>query len=225
MKKNFASEPVPAAARKPRGRPRSFDRDAALEKAMEVFWSKGYEATSISDLTEAMGINPPSLYAAFGDKERLFLAAVERYQEDRGASCPYCDEPTARGAIERLLTYMAEELTASTHPKGCMVMMAAATATSASRELQATLARNRAESRARVRERIERGIRDGDVPAGTDAGALADFYGTILTGMSMQARDGATRKSLLATVERAMTLFPAVQKARGTKKGKAAVTA
>lgn len=226
MKKKLASPPPPAAAaRKPRGRPRSFDRDVALEKAMEVFWSKGYEATSISDLTEAMGINPPSLYAAFGDKERLFLAAVQRYQEDRGASCPYCDEPTARGAIERLLTYMAEELTANTHPRGCMVMMAAATATSASRELQATLASNRAESRARVRERIERGIRDGDVPAGTDAGALADFYGTILTGMSMQARDGATRKSLLATVERAMSLFPAVQKVRAPKKGKVAATA
>src|SRR4051812_3187204 len=189
MKKTSA----PARPRKPRGRPRSFDRDAALGRAMEVFWTKGYEGTSISDLTAAMDISPPSLYAAFGDKERLFLEAVERYQEARGQSCPYCDVPTARGAIEKLLTYMAEELTASTHPRGCMMMMAAATAGSASRELQAALARNRAESRARMRERIERGVAEGDVPQGTDAASLADFYSTIVTGMSMQARDGATR--------------------------------
>lgn len=196
------------SAKRPRGRPRSFDRDAVLEKAMEVFWAKGYEATSISDLTEAMGINPPSLYAAFGDKEKLFLEAVERYQASRGASCPYCEEPTAKGAIRKLLTYMAEELTASTHPRGCMMMMAAVTAGSASRDLQARLARSRTEARERMRERIAAGIEDGDVPAGTDAAALADFFSTIVTGMSLQARDGATRKSLLATVERAMTLFP-----------------
>src|SRR5688500_13596233 len=103
MKKILTSRPARSAAGKkaaapakparPRGRPRSFDRDTALGQAMEVFWAKGYEGTSISDLTEAMGINPPSLYAAFGDKERLFLEAIDRYQVARGASCPYCDEP------------------------------------------------------------------------------------------------------------------------------------
>jgi TetR/AcrR family transcriptional regulator, copper-responsive repressor len=197
---------------KPRGRPRSFDRDTVLEKAMEVFWSKGYEATSISDLTEAMGINPPSLYAAFGDKEKLFLEAVERYQAARGASCPYCQEPTARGAVEKLLTYLAEELTTSSHPKGCMMMMAAATSAGASKELQAKLARDRTESRKRMRQRIERGIEEGDVPAGTNAAELADFYSTIVMGMSMQAREGATRKSLMATVKRAMASFPVAAK-------------
>ena len=189
---------------------------------MEVFWTRGYEGTSINDLTEAMGISPPSLYAAFGDKERLFLEAVERYQNDRGQSCPYCEEPTARGAIEKLLTFLAEELTAASHPRGCLMMMAAATATTASRELQATLARQRAESKARMRERIERGLEEGDVPAGTDAVALADFYSTIVTGMSMQARDGASRRSLLATVERAMTLFPPVAKQRRRREAEAA---
>src|SRR5689334_20346799 len=107
--KRAEGEPA-AKPRKPRGRPRSFDREAALGKAMDVFWAKGYEGTSISDLTNAMGINPPSLYAAFGDKEHLFLEAIERYQRARGASCPYCDEPTARAAIEKLLNYMAEDL-------------------------------------------------------------------------------------------------------------------
>lgn len=216
MKRTTPRPPAPRV-RKPRGRPRSFDREAALEQAMEVFWSKGYEATSISDLTAAMDISPPSLYAAFGDKERLFLEAIDRYQAARGASCPYAEEPTARGAIEKLLTYMAEELTSGTHPKGCMMMMAAATSGSASREMQARLARNRAESRARMRERIERGIAQGDVPAGTDAGALADFYATIVTGMSMQARDGATRAGMMETVRRAMEVFPAVPRRAARK--------
>jgi AcrR family transcriptional regulator len=208
------STPAKAAAaeaarpRKPRGRPRSFDRDSALAQAMDVFWTKGYEGTSISDLTEAMGINPPSLYAAFGDKERLFIEAIERYQAARGASCPYCEEPTARSAMQKLLDYMAEDLSSADHPRGCMMMIAAATSTSASTELQSMLARRRAEARTRMKERIERGIKEGDVPRGTDAGALADFYSTIVTGMSLQARDGASRKSLLATVERAMSLFP-----------------
>jgi AcrR family transcriptional regulator len=222
MKRTPAPTDAAARPRKPRGRPRSFDREAALNQAMEVFWRKGYEATSISDLTEAMDISPPSLYAAFGDKERLFLEAVERYQQARGASCPSCDEPTARGAIEKLLTYMAEELTTGAHPRGCMMMMAAATAGSASRELQAALAKNRAESRSRMRERIEHGLAEGDVPPGTDAEELADFYSTIVTGMSMQARDGATRASLLATVKRAMAIFPEVPRAAARKRREAA---
>jgi AcrR family transcriptional regulator len=220
--KRTAAAAVTAKPRKPRGRPRSFDREAALNQAMEVFWRKGYEATSISDLTEAMDISPPSLYAAFGDKERLFLESVERYQQARGDSCPYCNEPTARGAIEKLLTYMAEELTSVEHPRGCMMMMAAATAGSASRELQAALAKNRVESRARLQERIERGIADGDVPAGTHAAELADFYSAIVTGMSMQARDGATRASLMATVKRALAIFPEVPRVASGKRRQAA---
>jgi AcrR family transcriptional regulator len=200
--------PKAKAPRKARGRPRSFDRDHALEQAMEVFWKRGFEGASISDLTEAMGINPPSLYAAFGDKEKLFLESIERYTSRRGESCPYCDEATARGAVEKLLLYMADELTSSEHPRGCMMMMAAATSASASAELQAILAQKRAASRTGLKARIEKGIRDGDVPRGTDAGALADFYSTIMTGMSALARDGTTRKRLLATVDSAMRLFP-----------------
>jgi AcrR family transcriptional regulator len=216
MKKKSPLEPAPAAPRKPRGRPRSFDRDAALDAALEVFWEKGYESASISDLTAAMGINPPSLYAAFGDKDRLFLAAIERYQARAGESCPYCDEPTARGAIERLLIYMVTQLTQSDHPRGCLMMMAASTSGSASEALQKALAEKRANARERMRLRIKEGIRDGDVPSDADPAALADFYSTLMAGMSQQARDGATRKSLLATVERAMHLFPAAP--RSTKR-------
>lgn len=217
MKNTVAAEPA-AKPRKPRGRPRSFDRDAALAAALEVFWEKGYEAASVSDLTQAMGINPPSLYSAFGDKERLFLAAVERYLEQRRDSCPYVDEPTAREAVERLLTYMAHELTETSHPRGCMMMMATATAGSASEAVHKALANHRNWGRDRMRARIKRGIEEGDVPAGTDAVALADFYITILTGMGTQARDGASRRSLLATVERAMQLFPSAPARSGKRK-------
>lgn len=212
---------TPAEAPKPRksrGRPRSFDRDTALAAAMEVFWRKGFEATSISDLTEAMDINPPSLYSAFGDKEKLFLEAIESYAQRRGDSCPYADEPTARGAIERLLTYMAHDLTESSHPRGCLMMMAAATAANTSASLQKILTAKRIGARDCLRARIKQGIDDGDVPAGTDATALADFYATVMTGMSLLAKDGASRKSLLATVQQAMLIFPAIQKNAATKR-------
>ena len=216
MKRSAPSKSTAAGAtgvpRKPRGRPRSFDRDAALDAAMQVFWEKGFEGTSISDLTKAMGLNPPSIYSAFGDKERLFVEAVERYSEGNRESCPFCDEPTARGAIEKLLTYSAHELTESSHPRGCLMTMASTTAANSSDAMQKLIARKRAGARDSIRERIKLGLKEGDVPAGTDANALADFYFTILGGMALSAREGASRRSLIATVEQAMSLFPKVQR-------------
>ena len=208
MKKILSARAEPAPPKRPRGRPRSFDRDQALQQAMEVFWRKGFEATSVADLTEAMGINPPSLYAAFGDKEKLFLEAVDRYQARRGESCQYCAEATARAAVEKLLLYMADELCCSDHPRGCLLQMAEATAGDSSAKLKAALQAKRMASRSMLKARIDRGIREGDVPEGTDAAALTDFYVTIIAGMSMRARDGASRKSLLATVANAMRLWP-----------------
>jgi len=197
-------------AGKPRGRPRSFDRDAALERAMRVFWRQGYEATSINDLTQAMDINPPSLYAAFGDKERLFLEAVERYGCGPGGAANDIlrGEPTAHRAVERLLEKAAHEFTNRSHPPGCMMVAAATTCTAASDHLQSSLADLRASSEAALRARIERGIEEGELPAGTDGRALARFYVTVLQGMSLQARDGASRKSLLATAAAAMRAWP-----------------
>ena len=138
------------------------------------------------------------------------MEAVQRYAQSRNSACSYCDEPTARGAVETLLTYLATQLSESSHPRGCMMMMAATTASNTSPQLQKALADMRSGSRDRMKERIKRGIAEGDVPAGTDAGTLADFYSTIMTGMSMSARDGATRKSLLATVAQAMRIFPEI---------------
>jgi AcrR family transcriptional regulator len=177
---------------------------------MHVFWERGYEAASISELTAAMGITPPSLYTAFGDKERLFLEAIERYAGGAGSGAPraLAEEATARRAIERLLEEAAEELTRPCHPAGCMVVMAATNCSIASAHIQAALAKRRAASEAGIRDRIEQGIRDGELPAGTDAAALANFYTTVFQGMSIQARDGASRASLLATARTAMQAWP-----------------
>jgi len=214
MKKiSSQAEASPAPARKARGRPRSFDRDSALESAMKVFWEKGYEAASISDLTEAMGINPPSLYSAFGDKETLFLEALRRYMEEGAQACPYACEATAKEAIHCLLTHKANVLCGADHPRGCMMALTGAT-TGFSAEIEKAMDKMRASAKAGVKARIEQGIRDGDVPEGTDPGVLADFVHTIVVGMSMLARKGATRKSLLATVDQAMRAWPEVKSKR-----------
>jgi AcrR family transcriptional regulator len=191
---------------------------------MQVFWRQGYEATSINDLTEAMDINPPSLYAAFGDKEQLFLAAVERYGCGAGQAAAILSEaPTARAAAERLLERAAHEFTNRSHPPGCMVITAATNCSAESSHVQAALAKRRQSSEANLRARIERGIREGELPAGTDTGALAKFYATVLEGMAIQARDGASRQSLLATAAAAMRAWPSAR--RATARRSAARTA
>jgi len=203
-------KPAAKAPRKPRGRPLSFDRDAALETAMHVFWERGYEAASISDLTSAMGITPPSLYTAFGDKEQLFLEAIERYALGYGSAGARAlqEEPSARAAIERWLLEAANELTQPCHPRGCMVVMAATNCSAAAERVQGALLLRRTEAIANVGRRIQGGIDGGELPPDTDAQDLANFYATIYQGMSMQAKDGATHESLMATVRTAMRSWP-----------------
>lgn len=209
MEKIVDTEPAAKCA-KPRGRPLSFDRERALEQAMHVFWKRGYEAASVAELTAAMGITAPSLYTAFGDKEHLFLEAIERYVSGPGAGFPLAleEEPTAYLAIRRLLMEAAEELTRPCHPKGCMVTMAATNCSEASARIQEALAKRRQAGDKGIRCRIECGISRGELPADTDAQMLADFYGTVFRGMSMQAADGATRESLTSTAEAAMRAWP-----------------
>jgi TetR/AcrR family transcriptional regulator, copper-responsive repressor len=200
-------DPVKQAA-KPRGRPRSFDRDKALERAMQLFWRQGYEATSVHDLTRAMRINPPSLYAAFGDKEHLYLEALERYQRARRESLAswFEQEPTAKAAVGRLLTEAARELARTGTPRGSMLVLSATSCAAA--PLQAELVQRRASLRAMLKARIERGVREGELARSADSAALADFYTTVFQGMSIQAHDGATRRRLLATAAAAMRAWP-----------------
>jgi AcrR family transcriptional regulator len=203
-------KPDEAKVPKARGRPRGFDRDQALERAMELFWRQGYESTSVSDLTRAMGINPPSLYATFGDKERLFLEAVERYgcKARQSPESILQDAPNARAAVDRLLQSAAREFTDTSRPPGCMVVSAATNCSAASLRVQEALAARRRTAEARIRKCLERGMKAGELPPRTDCGALAKFYATVLEGMSIQARDGASRRSLLATAAAAMRAWP-----------------
>jgi AcrR family transcriptional regulator len=193
---------------KPRGRPRSFDRGRALERAMHVFWRQGYEATSVSDLTRAMGINPPSLYAAFGDKEQLYLEALGRYQQRRIESMAkwFDEEPTAKAAVRRLLTEAATEPARAGAPRGSMLVFSAMQCSSDA--LQAKLAERRASVRAILKARIDRGLHEGELARSTDTDALVDFYSAVFQGMSLQARAGASRKRLLATAALAMRAWP-----------------
>jgi AcrR family transcriptional regulator len=177
---------------------------------MLVFWQRGYEATSISDLTAAMGINPPSLYAAFGDKQRLFQQVLQRYQDNAGACVgrALAEEGSARAAVERMLRQGAVALTRPDCPKGCMVVLAAASC-AVPDPMKDDLARRRSQTQAALRKRLERGIAEGDLPPETDAAALATFYATVFQGMTIQARDGAGPENLLAVAEAAMRAWPA----------------
>ncbi|MEW2413971.1 TetR/AcrR family transcriptional regulator [Streptomyces sp. NPDC046866] len=191
-----------------RGRPRSFDRDAALDKAMLAFWEKGYEATSISDLTGALGISAPSLYAAFGDKRTLFDEVVVVYGGRYGdfAAVALAEEPTARAAMERILREAAEVYTDPAHPPGCMVISAAVNTTS--REVAEALRERRTANIELFERRIRADVAAGLVPADTDTAALARYAVAVLQGMSQQSRDGATRQELEAVAERAMLAWP-----------------
>jgi TetR/AcrR family transcriptional regulator, copper-responsive repressor len=195
---------------KPRGRPRGFNRDAALESAMRLFWGRGYEATSISDLTRAMGIMPPALYGAFGDKKRLFLEAVDRYE--RGAGCfahkALTEEPTAEQAVRRLLLDAVTAFTKPNDPKGCMIVTAATNCTLESSDVYEALAARRRDADRAVRARIAAGHEAGELADDADVEALAGLVTTTLYGLAIRARDRTPRAHLRGTVEQLMRMWP-----------------
>ncbi|MFI0784362.1 TetR/AcrR family transcriptional regulator [Streptomyces lydicus] len=195
---------------KQRGRPRSFDRETALEQAVRSFWEQGYEATSISDLTRAMGISAPSLYAAFGDKRALFDEVVAEYGRLYGGfiSRAVAEEPTARRGVERALREAAAEYTAPGRPRGCLVISAALNTSPASAEVAASLREMRRSNLREIASAVRADVAAGELPADTDADALADYVGAVIQGISQQARDGAERTALEAVVELAMRAWP-----------------
>lgn len=192
-----------------RGRPRSFDRQDALASAMEVFWIKGYEAASISDLTGAMGIGSPSLYAAFGSKEGLFREAVELYGRTEGPALWDVVEaaPTAREAIEGYLTATARVFTRPGKPRGCLVTLSVLNTTSASASVCEAMRQARAVGQSGLEARLRRSMAQGELPAGLDAAGVAAFYLTVQQGMSIQARDGASRETLEKVAQGAMAAW------------------
>ncbi|HVX43598.1 MAG TPA: TetR/AcrR family transcriptional regulator [Mycobacteriales bacterium] len=193
-----------------RGRPREFDRDAALEKALRVFWELGYDAASVGELTRAMGISSPSLYAAFGSKQQLFTEALERYGQGAGSYTPRALHSTgpARAAVEAMLRDNADAYADGDTPAGCLVILAAPTCTRENAAANADLRHRRQNTGRALQRRIERAIADGELPPGTDAAGLATFYLTVLHGLSIQARDGADRALLHAAIDAALRAWP-----------------
>lgn len=192
-----------------RGRPRSFDRASALRRAMHVFWSKGYDGASMADLTAAMGINSPSLYAAFGSKEELFRKAIALYGASEGERiwAGMSDAPTAREAIATMLHASAEDFTRSGKPRGCLIALGALHADEGHEAVCRELRRHRSRNADLLRQRLERAVAEGELPTGIDCRAVAAFYATLQHGMSIQARDGAPRNTLLAVANCAMAAW------------------
>lgn len=197
------------ASGKSRGRPLSFDRDAALQEAMHLFWRQGYEATSISGLTAVMGITAPSLYAAFGDKEQLFLEAIECYANGPGnAAALFARGTTARATVLEFMESNARELTNDAHPRGCMVVAAAVNGSAGSAGIQQQMLLLRQAVEAGLRTWMERGMASGELPTSIDPAALAKYYYAVAQGMTLQARDGATTEQLLAVARLSMQAWP-----------------
>lgn len=192
------------------GRPLSFDRDTVLEKAMLTFWSSGYETTSVSDLTTAMGVTAPSLYAAFGSKQQLFLEAMRRYAGDPAVlEQRMMQAPTARQAVAEMLRGAAVLYTGASTPPGCLLASAAATGSQDATEVRAAVTAERRAIRGIIMRRIsadaERGLPVPKVPPGV----LADLAIAVLQGMSVHARDGGNRNALLAIAEASLHCWDA----------------
>jgi AcrR family transcriptional regulator len=192
------------------GRPREFDREAALEDAMLLFWRKGFAATSMNDLCDAMDVRSPSLYAAFDSKEALYLEAVEHYVQTIGPSVwdTLAEGATARAGVERLLLAGSETLPKSrTKPAGCMAMLSAigdewpAMITDVVRKV-------RLEVLNQLRARLKAAVAEGELAAATDIDGLSRFYLGVFQGMAIQARDGASRAELRAVAAAAMAAWP-----------------
>ncbi|MCK1300338.1 TetR/AcrR family transcriptional regulator [Bradyrhizobium sp. 24] len=179
------------------GRPREFDAETALDQAMEVFWRHGYEGATIAQLTEAMGINPPSLYACFGNKEGLLKAALDRYTKLRNV---WMDEvvaaPTARDVAERMLIGIADKQTDPANPPGCLLVQGGIACGTGSESVPFELAARRAENEDQLRDRFIRAKAEGDLKESADPAALARYVSAVSVGMGVMASSGSDREAL-----------------------------
>ncbi|CUT10090.1 Transcriptional regulator TetR family [Bradyrhizobium sp.] len=179
------------------GRPREFDAETALDQAMEMFWRHGYEGATIAQLTEAMGINPPSLYACFGNKEGLLKAALDRYTKLRNV---WMDEvvaaPTARDVAERMLMGIADKQTDPANPPGCLLVQGGIACGTGSESVPFELAARRAENENQLRDRFVRAKAEGDLKPTADPAALARYVSAVSVGMGVMASSGSDREAL-----------------------------
>ncbi|WP_454727032.1 MULTISPECIES: TetR/AcrR family transcriptional regulator [Cupriavidus] len=192
-----------------RGRPPSFDREIVLERAMEVFWEKGYEGAQLVDLTAAMGINPPSFYAAFGSKKDLFEEAVRLYVGTVGSKAVGAlnSARTAREGLRAMLEANID-VACSNKSGGCLMVLGVVNNLSENQEVWRCLKAERVNMLALIRERIRRGIAEGDLPRETNTGVLASYFLGLTQMVSFQARDGATRAALRRLIEPALAALP-----------------
>lgn len=192
-----------------RGRPREFDLDVALDAAIEVFWRQGYEGTTLDDLTRAMGINRPSLYAAFGNKEETFKLAVARYAKvDMAYVDEALDKPTARAVAEHYVRSNVLAITEPTKPPGCLSIQGGLSAPATDQRIVDFLSESRSAAEARFTERFTRAINDGDLPSDEDPAELAKYLNTVTSGLAVQAAGGAKRSALAKVADRALAAFP-----------------
>jgi AcrR family transcriptional regulator len=193
-----------------RGRPRCFDQGAALDAAMRVFWERGYASASIAELTAAMGINPPSLYAAFGDKQRLFLAALDRYQGEveRLLDAALARPGGRKARLHAALRQMAREMIRPGRPAGCMLVLSGLHCGEAGQSLEQQVAERRRGVEQRLRAHLQDAAAGGELAGSGAPARLARFYASVLMGLSIQARGGASQRALLQVVDDAMAAWP-----------------
>ncbi|MEZ0259481.1 MAG: TetR/AcrR family transcriptional regulator [Alphaproteobacteria bacterium] len=192
------------------GRPREFNTDEALDHALKVFWAKGYEGASLPDLTEAMGINRPSLYAAFGNKEELFRKALDRYTEEaKKKRDEILSEPKVRVALEKMLYGIADGSACPKSPRGCLLVQGALSCGDAAQSVKMELAQRRAQGEAAIRRRLEKALAEGDLPSSASAADLARFITCVIQGMAVQSASGASAEDLRAVAAWALKAIPA----------------
>jgi AcrR family transcriptional regulator len=191
------------------GRPRSFETGKALDAAMKVFWCKGYEGASLSDLTKAMGINRPSLYAAFGDKESLFRKVLDRYDKGPAAYVRKAlNQPTARAVVERLMEGAADLGTASSNPRGCLFVQSALACGDKAEGIRNDLILRRDAGEKAVRLRLKRAQAEGDLAHDANPADLARYVVTVIQGIAVQAASGAARPELRRVIQTALRSWP-----------------
>jgi AcrR family transcriptional regulator len=190
------------------GRPREFDMERALERAMHLFWRQGFEGTSISDLTEELKITRPSLYAAFGSKEALFLQALDLYEARAGYREAAQTETTALAYARALLEGAADLHGDKRNPPGCLGVQGALACAPQSDPIRRELTRRRQFGESMIRDRLKRAKSDGDLPQTADPGDLARYLSVVIYGITVQAAGGATRKELRRVAALALQNWP-----------------
>ncbi|GHD91160.1 TetR/AcrR family transcriptional regulator [Pseudocitrobacter sp. RIT415] len=200
-----------SCAKKGRGRPKVFDREAALDKAMTLFWQHGYEATSLSDLVEATGAKAPTLYAEFVNKEGLFRAVLDHYIAHFAAKheaklC--CDDKPVDEALKDYFTAVATCYTSKDTPAGCFMINTSAALAASSKEIAKTIKSRHAVQEQTLREFLQHRQEKGEIPAGKDVKELALFLSCVLQGMSISAREGASFDTLMQITRTTLGLWP-----------------